>query len=138
AAHGRTGGGAGVFQGDRGRAAPAGRGARPARQYPRGAAAEPHPGRHARGGAAVSRASANAGPAARPLAELTAGFAAVPADVLVSDVTLDSRTARPGALFLACRGRTHHGLEFALDAYSPGRRGGLFERGAVAGQRVRG
>src|SRR2546430_12523416 len=48
-------------------------------------------------------------PLSRSLAELTAGFAAVPADVLVSDVTLDSRTARPGALFLACRGRTHHG-----------------------------
>jgi len=79
----------------------------------------------------VSRASANAGPAARPLAELTAGFAAVPADVLVSDVTLDSRTARPGALFLACRGRTHHGLEFAADAVSRGARAVLYERDAA-------
>ncbi len=84
----------------------------------------------------MSRASANAGPAARPLAELTAGFAAVPADVLVSDVTLDSRTARPGALFLACRGRTHHGLEFAADAVSRGARAVLYERAAADGEPV--
>ena len=86
----------------------------------------------------MSRASANAGPAARPLAELTAGFAAVPADVLVSDVTLDSRTARPGALFLACRGRTHHGLEFAADAVSRGARAVLYERDAADGEPVPG
>ena len=35
---------------------------------------------------------------ARPLAQLTADFAAVPAEVRVSDVTLDSRAATPGAL----------------------------------------
>src|SRR5207249_10702323 len=103
---------------------------------PREAAAGPRPRRHAGGGAAGSRASASAGPAARPLAELTAGFVAVPADVLVSDVTLDSRTARPGALFLACRGRTHHGLEFAADAVSRGARAVLYERDTADGEPV--
>jgi UDP-N-acetylmuramoyl-L-alanyl-D-glutamate--2,6-diaminopimelate ligase len=70
----------------------------------------------------------------RPLAELTAGFAAVPADVLVSDVTLDSRAATPGALFLACRGRTHHGLRFAAEAVARGARAVLYERDAAGGE----
>jgi UDP-N-acetylmuramoyl-L-alanyl-D-glutamate--2,6-diaminopimelate ligase len=68
----------------------------------------------------------------RPLAELAAGFASVPADVMVSDVTLDSRAATPGALFLACRGRTHHGLSFATQAVARGARAVLYERGAGA------
>jgi UDP-N-acetylmuramoyl-L-alanyl-D-glutamate--2,6-diaminopimelate ligase len=65
--------------------------------------------------------------AARTLAELTAGFAQVPPDLRVSDVTLDSRAATPGALFLACRGRTHHGLEFAAQAVARGARSVLYE-----------
>ena len=48
--------------------------------------------------------------APRPLSELVAGWAAVPPELTVSDLTLDSRAAIPGALFLAARGRTHHGL----------------------------
>ena len=60
---------------------------------------------------------------ARPLAELLEGFAAVSTSVSVTDVTLDSRAVTPGALFLACRGRTQHGLAFAAEA---------LERGAVA------
>ncbi len=76
----------------------------------------------------MSGPSEQGGSTVRSLAELTAGFAAVPADVLVSDVTLDSRTATPGALFLACRGRTHHGLQFALEAVSRGARAVLYER----------
>ena len=70
---------------------------------------------------------------ARSLAQLTAGFAAVPAEVLVSDVTLDSRAATPGALFLACRGRTHHGVEFAADAVARGARAVLYERDGDTG-----
>ena len=70
---------------------------------------------------------------ARSLAQLTAGFAAVPAEVLVSDVTLDSRAATPGALFLACRGRTHHGIEFAADAVARGARAVLYERDGDTG-----
>jgi UDP-N-acetylmuramoyl-L-alanyl-D-glutamate--2,6-diaminopimelate ligase len=65
--------------------------------------------------------------AAKPLARLLAGFADVPADVLVSDVTLDSRAVRQGALFLACKGRTHHGLKFAEQAVARGARAVLFE-----------
>ena len=63
----------------------------------------------------------------RPLAELTAGFVAVPPDLKVSDVTLDSRAVTPGALFLACRGRTHHGLQFAPEAVARGARTVLYE-----------
>jgi UDP-N-acetylmuramoyl-L-alanyl-D-glutamate--2,6-diaminopimelate ligase len=64
---------------------------------------------------------------ARALAELAAGFAAVPAGITVNDVTLDSRAATPGALFLACRGRTHHGLRFAAEAVARGARAVLYE-----------
>ena len=71
---------------------------------------------------------------ARSLTQLTAGFAAVPAQVLVSDVTLDSRAATPGALFLACRGRTHHGVEFAADAVARGARAVLYERDGDTGE----
>ena len=63
----------------------------------------------------------------RPLAELTAGFADVPAELKVSDVTLDSRAATAGALFLACRGRRHHGLQFAPEAVARGARAVLYE-----------
>ena len=52
----------------------------------------------------------------RSLAELTAGILAAPARLTVSDVTADSRAVTPGALFLACRGRTHHGMRFATEA----------------------
>ncbi len=63
----------------------------------------------------------------RSLAELAAGFAAAPADVVVNDVTLDSKTVGPGSLFLACRGRTHHGLKFAQQAVAQGARAVLYE-----------
>src|SRR5262249_44531207 len=66
--------------------------------------------------------------APRPLAELTAGFAAAPPHIVVSDVTLDSRSVSPGALFLACRGHSHHGLEFARQAVARGARAVLFDR----------
>ena len=66
------------------------------------------------------------------LAELTAGLVAVPAGIVVTDVTLDSRAATPGALFLACRGRTHHGLEFAQQAVARGARAVLYEDAADA------
>ena len=66
---------------------------------------------------------------ARPLSELAAGLVPVPAAVMVSDVTLDSRAATPGALFLGLRGRTHHGLEFAAEAVARGARAVLYEPG---------
>jgi UDP-N-acetylmuramoyl-L-alanyl-D-glutamate--2,6-diaminopimelate ligase len=68
---------------------------------------------------------------ARPLAQLTAGFAQVPAEIMVSDLTLDSRAATPGALFLALSGRTHHGLNFAPEAVARGARAVLYEAGGT-------
>jgi UDP-N-acetylmuramoyl-L-alanyl-D-glutamate--2,6-diaminopimelate ligase len=65
--------------------------------------------------------------ATHSLAELTVGFAAVPRGISVSDVTLDSRAVMPGALFLACRGRTHHGLKFAAEALARGASAVLYE-----------
>ena len=63
----------------------------------------------------------------RLLAELLAGLASAPSGLRVSDVTLDSRTVRPGALFLACRGRSHHGLAFAAEALARGAGAVLYE-----------
>src|SRR5215469_9927783 len=65
--------------------------------------------------------------APRPLNELVAGWAVVPPEISVSDLTLDSRAASPGAVFLACRGRTQHGLRFAPEAVSRGARAVLYE-----------
>jgi len=67
------------------------------------------------------------------LAELTAGLIDAPAALEVSDVTLDSRAVRPGALFLACRGHGRHGLEFAGDALARGARAVLYERSPFPG-----
>ena len=63
----------------------------------------------------------------RALAEVAAGWVSAPPHLMVSDVTLDSRAATPGALFLALRGRTHHGLEFAAEAVARGARAVLYE-----------
>ncbi len=69
----------------------------------------------------------------RRLSDLTDGLVAVPHDVVVSDVTLDSRAASPGSLFLACSGRTRHGLEFAQQAVAQGARAVLYEDMANSG-----
>ncbi|HET9331251.1 MAG TPA: UDP-N-acetylmuramoyl-L-alanyl-D-glutamate--2,6-diaminopimelate ligase [Steroidobacteraceae bacterium] len=66
----------------------------------------------------------------RALSELTAGLVPVPPGLMVSDITLDSRAATPGALFLGLRGRTHHGLKFAAEAVARGARAVLYEQGA--------
>jgi len=44
--------------------------------------------------------------APRRLGELVAGWVAVPPELTVTDLTLDSRAATPGALFLAFRKRS--------------------------------
>ena len=75
-------------------------------------------------------------PPARSLSELTAGLLTVPAGLMVSDVTADSRAVTPGALFLACRGRTHHGLRFAAEALSRGARAVLYEAEGPGGDPV--
>ena len=63
----------------------------------------------------------------RPLKALLGGGIEVPEGVNVADLTLDSRSVRTGAAFLACRGRTHHGLEFARAAVTAGARAILWE-----------
>ena len=70
------------------------------------------------------------------LAELTAGMIDAPSDIVVSDVTLDSRAASRGALFLALRGRTHHGLKFAGQAIARGARAVLYEPADAAVDRA--
>jgi UDP-N-acetylmuramoyl-L-alanyl-D-glutamate--2,6-diaminopimelate ligase len=74
----------------------------------------------------------NTAGAGRRLGELLAGLdvAPPPADVAqadVSDLTLDSREVRPGALFLALRGRTQHGLAFLPQAVANGARAVLWD-----------
>ncbi|MGH8139563.1 MAG: UDP-N-acetylmuramoyl-L-alanyl-D-glutamate--2,6-diaminopimelate ligase [Steroidobacteraceae bacterium] len=66
------------------------------------------------------------------LADLTAGLISVPSDILVRDVTVDSRAASAGSLFLACRGRKHHGLQFAGEAVARGASAVLYEGAAEA------
>jgi UDP-N-acetylmuramoyl-L-alanyl-D-glutamate--2,6-diaminopimelate ligase len=63
------------------------------------------------------------------LSELLSGLAPMPRDAerMVAQLTLDSRRAEPGSLFLACRGAVAHGLDFAHEA---GRRGAA----AIAGE----
>jgi UDP-N-acetylmuramoyl-L-alanyl-D-glutamate--2,6-diaminopimelate ligase len=66
------------------------------------------------------------------LQTLTAGLVAAPAALEVSDVTLDSRAAGPGALFLACQGQGRHGAEFVAEALARGARAVLYEPSAAA------
>ena len=63
----------------------------------------------------------------RPLRALLGGSIDVPDNVEIGDLTLDSRAVRRGAAFLACRGRTRHGLEFAPAAVAAGARAVLWE-----------
>jgi UDP-N-acetylmuramoyl-L-alanyl-D-glutamate--2,6-diaminopimelate ligase len=68
---------------------------------------------------------------ARALRHLLSGIVDAPEDIMVTDVTLDSREVRPGALFLACRGhgKDHHrhGIEFAAQAAERGARAVIYE-----------
>jgi UDP-N-acetylmuramoyl-L-alanyl-D-glutamate--2,6-diaminopimelate ligase len=70
----------------------------------------------------------------RRLAELTAGLLVVPPELVVNDITLDSRAASPQSLFLACSGRTSHGLKFAQQAIALGASAVLYEDTPDAGQ----
>jgi UDP-N-acetylmuramoyl-L-alanyl-D-glutamate--2,6-diaminopimelate ligase len=68
---------------------------------------------------------------ARALRHLLSGIVDAPEDIMVTDVTLDSREVRPGALFLACRGHgkhnQRHGIEFAAQAAERGARAVIYE-----------
>ncbi len=61
------------------------------------------------------------------LAELLDGITVVPNDVLVSDITLDSRSVSQGGVFLACRGISSHGLQYLDRALAAGARAVLWE-----------
>jgi UDP-N-acetylmuramoyl-L-alanyl-D-glutamate--2,6-diaminopimelate ligase len=58
---------------------------------------------------------------------LLGGAIDVPESVEIMDLTLDSRTVRPGAAFLACRGHEQHGLIYAQQAAAAGARAILWE-----------
>src|SRR5580692_73905 len=58
--------------------------------------------------------------AAQSSADVISMAVAVPSDVIINDLTLDSRAVVPGGLFLAVKGRTHHGLKFAGQAVARG------------------
>jgi len=53
------------------------------------------------------------------LAELLRGFADAP-PIVVSGISSDSRTLKPGDLFLACGGDSSHGLDYIGEAISAG------------------
>jgi UDP-N-acetylmuramoyl-L-alanyl-D-glutamate--2,6-diaminopimelate ligase len=62
------------------------------------------------------------------LGRLLEGFdLAAPHGVQVTDLVLDSREATPGSLFLACQGRTTHGLVHAATAVERGAAAVLWE-----------
>jgi UDP-N-acetylmuramoyl-L-alanyl-D-glutamate--2,6-diaminopimelate ligase len=54
------------------------------------------------------------------LARLLEGFGIAAPDLQVTDLTLDSRAVTPGAAFLACQGRTVHGLAHVAVALERG------------------
>lgn len=58
---------------------------------------------------------------------LRALLGAVAPEVVVSDITLDSRAVTPGAMFLAVPGRKQHGLQFVAQAMANGARAIAYE-----------
>jgi UDP-N-acetylmuramoyl-L-alanyl-D-glutamate--2,6-diaminopimelate ligase len=70
--------------------------------------------------------------APQSLARLLDGIAPLPRDVEVSDLTQDSRAARPGGAFLAVRGSVEHGLKYVPQAIANGARAVLWEPAPVA------
>lgn len=75
---------------------------------------------------------------AKNLRALLAGSgASAPADVAITDLTLDSRNVQPGGAFIALPGTRTHGIGFAAQAVSAGARAILWEPTAgVAAPRV--
>ncbi len=61
------------------------------------------------------------------LSELLAGQLALARDAAFRDLTLDSRSVQPGSLFLACQGRSSHGLAYLDSALARGATGVLWE-----------
>ena len=70
--------------------------------------------------------------APQSLARLLDGFAALPRDIEVSDLTQDGRAACAGSAFLAVHGTHEHGLRYAPQAVANGARAVLWEPAATA------
>ncbi|HET9864163.1 MAG TPA: UDP-N-acetylmuramoyl-L-alanyl-D-glutamate--2,6-diaminopimelate ligase [Steroidobacteraceae bacterium] len=68
----------------------------------------------------------------RSLSRLLDGFAQLPRDLEVTDLTQDGRAARPGCAFLAVHGTHEHGLRYAPQAVANGARAVLWEPAPVA------
>ena len=68
-----------------------------------------------------------AGPPPAALRELLQGLDVAPADIAVTDLSLDSRRVTAGALFLACAGLRSHGLVHLPEALSRGAAAVLWE-----------
>jgi UDP-N-acetylmuramoyl-L-alanyl-D-glutamate--2,6-diaminopimelate ligase len=66
----------------------------------------------------------------KSLAEVLGNGFKVDVGVRVSDLTLDSRSVQPGAAFLACQGRSQHGLRHVGAAVAAGARAVLWEPAA--------
>ncbi|MGB8692064.1 MAG: UDP-N-acetylmuramoyl-L-alanyl-D-glutamate--2,6-diaminopimelate ligase [Steroidobacteraceae bacterium] len=77
--------------------------------------------------AAGAGAGAGTGGPWRPLRALLGGGIDVPAQFEIADLTMDSRSVTPGAAFLACRGRSTHGVQYAPAAAAAGARAVLWE-----------
>src|SRR5204862_7698181 len=70
--------------------------------------------------------------AAQSLVRLLDGFAALPRDVEICELTQDGRAAQPGCAFLAVRGTHEHGLKYAPQAVANGARAVLWEPAPAA------
>ena len=70
--------------------------------------------------------------APQSLARLLDGFAALPRDVEVNDLTQDGRAAHAGSAFLAVHGTHEHGLKYAPQAVANGARAVLWEPAVTA------
>jgi len=66
------------------------------------------------------------------LSRLLDGFATLPRDVAVNDLTQDGRAAQPGCAFLALHGTREHGLKYAPQAVANGARAVLWEPATAA------
>lgn len=65
------------------------------------------------------------------LDKLLERFAAAPA-LPIADITIDSRDVTPGAVFIACAGATHHGLQFLPQAIAAGASACIYDPSTAA------
>jgi len=61
------------------------------------------------------------------LSTLLHGIVDLPEDGIIGELAMDSRQVKPGSVFLACRGDTHHGLDFVGRSIEQGASAVLWE-----------